>query len=84
MSEDLQHLREIPIHTILGIKDNGRNIKVKCPFHGGGRERTPSLLIDTENCYKCFGCGIYGRGAIDFLLESGSSFQEVINELKQL
>ena len=33
----------------------------KCPFHGGGNERTPSFVInDKDGFYHCFGCGESG------------------------
>jgi hypothetical protein len=33
--------------------------KVRCPFHAGGEERTPSLHAyeDAEAGWTCFGCG---------------------------
>ncbi|OQY10683.1 MAG: hypothetical protein B6I28_00385 [Fusobacteriia bacterium 4572_132] len=40
--------------------------KMKCPFHTSdktedGIEKTPSLLLNDDNSYYCFGCGAYGQ-----------------------
>ncbi|OQY06680.1 MAG: hypothetical protein B6I28_06105 [Fusobacteriia bacterium 4572_132] len=40
--------------------------KMKCPFHVSdktedGVEKTPSLLLNEDNSYYCFGCGAYGQ-----------------------
>ena len=41
---------------------------IKCPFHGGGQERTPSCLVTARvdskyeiGSYRCMGCGAYGK-----------------------
>jgi hypothetical protein len=36
-------------------RDIGRDGKVRCPFHGGGQERTPSLHVYADG-WACFGC----------------------------
>ena len=42
------------------VSRSGRNW-AKCPFHGGGNERTPSFAInDKDGFYHCFGCGESG------------------------
>ena len=42
------------------VTRSGRNW-AKCPFHGGGNERTPSFAInDKDGFYHCFGCGESG------------------------
>ncbi len=47
----------------LGMKIGNSDIWIRCPFHGGGREKTPSLRITIDDgssffqkC-KCMGCG---------------------------
>jgi hypothetical protein len=45
-----------------GVKFNHLN-KAICPFH---REKTPSLYINKDNTYHCFGCGAHGD-AIQFI-----------------
>jgi len=46
----------------LAGREMGRDRKVRCPFHGGGRERTPSLHVYDDG-WKCWSCdragGIY-------------------------
>jgi len=54
---------------------------INCPFHG---ERQPSFCLYPDNSYKCFGCGEYGKGAIDFIIGLGSTFQEAIDYLEKL
>ena len=78
MDFNIKKLRDISILSILGINNNGRRQSIKCPFHG---EKNSSLMIYPDNHYHCFGCGRHGKGAIDFLLESGCSFSEAIKEL---
>lgn len=80
--EELQFLREIRIHKILNVKDNGRKITCKCPFH---EERTPgnAFWLSPNNCYYCFSCGAKGCGAISFLvgLNNGKFTTEVLENL---
>ena len=41
----------------------------RCPFHGGGQEKTPSFKIDPDlKMYHCFGCG-KGGSIIGFVME---------------
>ena len=80
--EDMERLRNIPIADILGIKNTGRRQHVVCPFHG---DTNPSMTIyPNDNSYHCFGCSCSGSGAISFVMESGCSFLEAINELKNI
>lgn len=60
----------------LRIKNNG--LWIRCPYHGGGRERTPSMqvTVDYANRYfakaKCHGCGArvhYNELATQFNLQ---------------
>lgn len=42
---------------------------IKCPFHGGGNERTPSCKLNTErSSYYCFGCHAHGS-MFNFVME---------------
>ena len=44
------------------IVKKGSRLWAKCPFHGGGNERTPSFTFDDERgTYHCFGCGESGN-----------------------
>ena len=41
----------------------------RCPFHGGGQEKTPSFKVDPDTkMYYCFGCN-KGGNVIGFLME---------------
>jgi len=77
--DKLEQLREVKIITILGGKDNGRRLKVKCPIHN---EKTASLVLYQDNSYHCFGCGINGQNAIDFMVDAGCTIGQAIEELK--
>ena len=82
--EDLERYREIPISRIMGLsgKKDGRRYSIRCPFHA---DKDPSMSIkpqDGGDLYHCFGCDVGGSGAIDFLVQSGCTFTEAINELK--
>ena len=79
--QDLEQYRNIPISRILGIRDKGRRYSIKCPFHG---DTDPSMVIYPDNSFHCFGCGAHGNNAIDFVMASGCTFQEALNELKGL
>jgi len=80
--KELEQLRNIPITDILGLRNTGRRRNVVCPWHG---DTNPSMVIYPDtNSYYCFGCSRSGQGAIDFVLESGCSFKEAMEELKNI
>ncbi|MDR2542751.1 MAG: DNA primase [Treponema sp.] len=56
----------------------------RCPFHGGGQERTPSFKVDPDTkMYYCFGCN-KGGSIIGFVMEMENiSYPEVIKNLAQ-
>lgn len=77
--QELQRIRDIRIHSLLGIPDDGRRQSLSCPFHN---EKTPSFIVDNKNGYHCFGCSKHGQGAIDFTMElMGCSFEDALLEL---
>lgn len=48
------------------IHKSSSNNKIKCPFHSSdktedGKEKTPSLLLNDDNSFYCFGCDTYGQ-----------------------
>jgi hypothetical protein len=45
-----------------GAKHGGR-WRFRCPFHGGGTERTASLTVYPDGYAHCFACGWHGDGA---------------------
>lgn len=77
--DEIEIIRQIPIHTFLNIKNIGRKQMIKCPFHN---EKTPSCVVYPDNSFHCFGCGAHGKGAIDFFVKMGYSFSETVNQLK--
>lgn len=79
-NEDIAQSRNVRIVKMLGMPDNGRKVMIRCPFHN---ERTPSFVIFPDNGFKCFGCGVHGQGAIDFVMKLGYDFKQAVEELKQ-
>ena len=52
-----------------------------CPFH---TEKTSSFCIYEDNSYYCFGCGIHGNNAIDFMVAQGNSFVDACRALETI
>lgn len=81
MSEAIEKLLQIAPGLAEGMKPGPGHIMVRCPYHGDGREKTPSMSISTwKPVFFCHGCkisghlaqllGTYGLGAnaIDIIL----------------
>ncbi|MDR0487397.1 MAG: DNA primase [Treponema sp.] len=64
------------------LEKKGGRWWARCPFHGGGQERTPSFTVDPDlKTYYCFGCG-KGGGVIGFVMEMDKiSYPEAIKNL---
>ena len=84
-SQDVERMREVPIHTLLGLTNRGRRVTIRCPFH---QDKTASLSIYPNNGFHCFGCGAHGKNAIDFVAklsgeeDPSEAFKVAIRELK--
>ena len=54
----------------------------RCPFHGGGQEKTPSFKVDPDlKLYNCFGCQ-KGGSVIGFVMEMENiSYPEAIKNI---
>jgi len=76
--DELNRLREVSLHRVLTLKENGRKVFINCPFHG---EKTPSFCIYPDNSYHCFGCGKNGQNSLDFMVELEGDFIRAITEL---
>lgn len=71
---NLQPLRDVSIHSLLGISNQGRRVMMRCPFH---KDRTASFCLYPDNSFHCFGCKAHGSNAIDFvLLVNGNDFSD--------
>lgn len=79
--EEIQLLRDVSIHSLLNIRNNGRVTLIRCPFHN---DRTPSCAIYPDNGFHCFACGKHGNNAIDFYQASGLSFIDACIELSKI
>lgn len=77
--EQIQKVRDISIAEVMGVQ-KGRKVSICCPSPDH-RDDTPSFLIDAENGFYCFGCGISGHGFIDFCVKVlKNSFNDVMKE----
>ena len=65
------------------VSRGGRNW-VKCPFHGGGNERTPSCKVDDKTgTYHCFSCGESGDMFTFVQKIDNLTFPEAVEKLAQ-
>jgi len=76
--EEINKFRDIRIHKLLGLQDNGRRVAIACPFHHG---KNPNLNIYFDNTFFCFKCGAKGKGSIDFCKLLGYSFVDSLVQL---
>lgn len=79
--QELQKLRDISIHGVLGLQNLGRVMGVPCPLHGG--RSSNSFFLYPDNSYHCFKCEGHGNNAIDFMksLYPDRSFVDNVVEL---
>lgn len=70
---------------MLGIRYQRSDVRlsVYCPFHKGGKERNPSLMMDVKDGhYRCFTCGEKGGDVIAFYRAvTGAGFVEALEVL---
>jgi DNA primase len=64
------------------LEQRGGRWWARCPFHGNGQEKTPSLKVDPDQkSYYCFGCQ-KGGSVINFVMEMDKvSFPEAVKTL---
>jgi len=64
------------------LEKKGGRFWGRCPFHGGGQEKTPSFKVDPDlKMYHCFGCG-KGGSIINFVMEMDKlTYPEAIKSL---
>jgi DNA primase len=80
--EQIEKMRHVRIHTLLGLPDNNRKQVISCPH--GNRDSTPSCWIYPDNGFKCYSCGKHGNNAIDFLTSlDGVEFRAALLELSK-
>ena len=79
--EEIELLRQIKIHRVLGIIENGRRNAICCPLPNHRYDKTPSFTIYPDGSYYCYGCKKKGRGALDFCIDMGYSFKEALSEV---
>ena len=79
--EIIELIRQVRIHILVSLPDNGRRQAICCPFPNHTDDTDPSFTLYPNNTYKCYGCGKQGSGAIDFCMDMGYTFIESIEEL---
>lgn len=63
----LEEVKAIPILDVVEfrkIKKTGKRVMVSCPLHD---DSSPSMVINTNNTFKCFSCG-KGGTVIDLIM----------------
>jgi DNA primase len=68
MITNLQDILAHPIADIIGRRVPLQKNKCRCPFHGGGSERSASLTLFPDNHWYCFGCKT-GGSSVDFVMQ---------------
>lgn len=64
------------------VERRGQAMYARCPFHGDGNERSPSLSInDALGKFRCFGCDERGDVLNYVMLKEGLSFREALAAL---
>ena len=75
---DIEKARSVSILDLYDfgkVKRSGRRIWTLCPFHNDSR---PSMLINENNTFKCFSCGV-GGDSINFIRQlHGVGFVEAV------
>ena len=70
------------VQWFVPVVNRGGRHWAKCPFHGGGNERTPSFAInDRDGFYHCFGCGESGDMFTFVMKMEHLSFPEAVEYL---
>ena len=81
---EIESARNVSIHGLLKLRNNGRRISICCPFPDHN-DSTPSFALYPNNSAHCFGCpngGWHGHNAIDFTMRLlGVDFHEAVKEL---
>jgi len=63
------------------VEQVGNTLKARCPFHGDGNERTPSMQVSEDNRYYCYACEAKGD-VFNFVMEQESvDFKEAMQIL---
>jgi len=70
------------VNDYVALEKKGGRWWGRCPFHGGGQEKTPSFKVDPDlKMYHCFGCG-KGGSIVGFVMEMDKlTFPEAIKHL---
>ena len=68
-----------------GCSGSGFDVKMKCPFHADGDERTASFFASAEtNSFYCYSCNVSGS-PIDFVMKyKGKPFHGALKEICEL
>lgn len=64
------------------LRSRGDRLYARCPWHNGGNEKDPSLVLFTrKNTWHCFGCG-EGGSTIDLVMKAmGINFKDAVKQM---
>jgi DNA primase catalytic core len=67
------------------LKPHGKDLVGRCPWHAGGEEKTPSLVISPDkNLFNCLGACQAGGSVIDWVMRmEGASFRHAVELLRE-
>ena len=75
-------LSEVIADSGVHVQASGGKIMARCPFHGDGTERTPSMSInDEKGVYYCFACEASGNAVTFLEHHEGMATGEALAEL---
>jgi len=86
VDDELRHIPTVEYVSRLAGEDFNAEGKCRCPFHGNGKERTPSLQVYPPFQWACFGCE-RGGSIYDFashlwgMPTKGPAFRELRDRL---
>lgn len=77
--ETLESVRSVTVQRLLGLPENGRRLKIRCPMH---EEKTASFTIYPSGDWCCYGqCNKQGQNALDLLIAMGYAFPQAVEYL---
>jgi DNA primase len=75
-------LSEVIADSGVEIERRGQAMYARCPFHGDGNERSPSLSINDEiGKFRCFACDERGDVFQYLMLKENLSFRQALSAL---
>ncbi|MCM1320263.1 MAG: CHC2 zinc finger domain-containing protein [Muribaculaceae bacterium] len=76
----IKAVKSLPVKEVLEgagltfVHQGGKHAAL-CPLHG---DKNPSLMINDDNTWHCYGCGEHGDGIKFYMLHEGPTFSEAV------